>query len=150
MRAKSSSKLDVETDENEISSVMRTLWVQYGDCFRFFFDMFYFLVAHDRVQIIATQHSTAALFRFLETQKYRLANFVESLLLLTGTDPESGIDCSRRSPVFCLEMIWAEFLAGATPGERNSSVFSIAICRYVELLRGPERNELIQSLKESA
>jgi hypothetical protein len=49
-----------------------------------------------------------------------------------------------------MEMICADFLAGATLDEPNSAVFSVSIRRLVELLPGPERLEFIRSLKASA
>jgi hypothetical protein len=55
----------------------------------------------------------------------------------------------RKSRGYCLEMICADFLAGATLGETNPNVFSVSVRRLLEFLPGPERIELIRSLKET-
>jgi hypothetical protein len=55
----------------------------------------------------------------------------------------------QKSRGYCLEMICADFLAGAALGETDSHAFSVSIRRLLELLPGPERKELIQSLKET-
>jgi hypothetical protein len=55
----------------------------------------------------------------------------------------------QKSRGYCLEMICADFLAGATLGEKDSNVFSVSVRRLLEFLPGPERIELIQSLKET-
>jgi hypothetical protein len=57
---------------------------------------------------------------------------------------------SQRSRGYCLEMICADFLAGATLGETDSKVLSVSIRRLLEFLPEPEQIELIQRLKETA
>jgi hypothetical protein len=57
---------------------------------------------------------------------------------------------SQRSRGNCLEMICADFLAGATLGETDSKVLSVSIRRLLEFLPEPEQIELIQRLKETA
>jgi hypothetical protein len=50
-------------------------------------------------------------------------------------------------------MICADFLAGASLGEVGSGpsgAFSVSVRRLVDFLPGPEKIELIDSLKESA
>ena len=47
-------------------------------------------------------------------------------------------------------MICADFLAGATLGEADADVFSGSVRRLLEFLPGPEKKELIRSLKETA
>jgi hypothetical protein len=56
----------------------------------------------------------------------------------------------QKARGYCLEMICADFLAGATLGEANSNVFSVSVRRLLEFLPELERIELIQSLKETA
>jgi hypothetical protein len=56
----------------------------------------------------------------------------------------------QKSRGYCLEMICADFLAGATLGETDSRAFSASVRRLLELLPGPERSQLIQSLKGTA
>jgi hypothetical protein len=56
----------------------------------------------------------------------------------------------KKARGYSLEMICADFLAGATLGEAKACVFLASVRSLVELLSGPERNELIQSLKDTA
>ena len=56
----------------------------------------------------------------------------------------------QKARGYCLEMICADFLAGATVGEANLGVFSASVRRLLEFLPDPERIELIHSLKEIA
>jgi hypothetical protein len=56
----------------------------------------------------------------------------------------------QKARGYCFEMICADFLAGATLGEEDSNVFSVSVRRLIEFLPGPERIELIRSLKENA
>ena len=53
----------------------------------------------------------------------------------------------RGGQGYCLEMICADFLAGATLDEASPAAFSVSIQRLVELLPGPQRLEFIKSLK---
>jgi hypothetical protein len=57
---------------------------------------------------------------------------------------------SQKARGHCLEMICADFLAGASLGETDSGAFSVSVRRLIEFLPGPEKIELIQSLKETA
>jgi hypothetical protein len=57
---------------------------------------------------------------------------------------------SQKARGYCLEMICADFLAGANLEEIDSGAFSLSVRRLVEFLPGPERIELIESLKETA
>ena len=56
----------------------------------------------------------------------------------------------NKSRGYCLEMICADFLAGATLGEPNTDLFSVSVRRLLDFLPGPQRNELIQTFKETA
>jgi hypothetical protein len=57
---------------------------------------------------------------------------------------------AQKSRSYCMEMICADFLAGATLDEVNPETFSLSVRRLVALLPGPARFELIKSLQESA
>jgi hypothetical protein len=57
---------------------------------------------------------------------------------------------SRRSRGYCLEMICADFLAGATLGHAHSKTLSDSVRPLLQFMSGSDRQELIQSLKESA
>ncbi len=57
---------------------------------------------------------------------------------------------AQKSRSYCMEMICADFLAGATLDETNPEIFLVSVRRLVEFLPEPEKLELIKSLKESA
>jgi hypothetical protein len=80
-------------------------------------------------------------FKIYKSQLQLIERALETASLMLG---------SQRSRGYCLEMICADFLAGATLGEANSNVLSVSIRRLLEFLPGPVRIELIQSLKETA
>ena len=80
-------------------------------------------------------------FKFYKSQLPIIEQALETASLMLGTQKSRG---------YCLEMICADFLAGATLDDANPSVFSVSVRRLVELLPGPERLEFIKTLKESA
>jgi hypothetical protein len=80
-------------------------------------------------------------FKIYKSQLQVIEMALETASLMLG---------SQKSRGYCLEMICADFLAGATLGEANSNVFSVSVRRLLEFLPGPVRIELIQSLKETA
>jgi hypothetical protein len=80
-------------------------------------------------------------FKLYKSQLPIIEQALETASLMLGTQKSRG---------YCLEMICADFLAGATLDEASSAIFSVTIRRLVELLPGPERLEFIRSLKESA
>ena len=80
-------------------------------------------------------------FKLYKSQLQLIENALETASLMLG---------SQRSRGYCLEMICADFLAGATLGETDSSAFSASVRRLLEFLPGPKRIELIESLKETA
>ena len=57
---------------------------------------------------------------------------------------------AQKSRSYCMEMICADFLAGATLAEVNPEIFSVAVRRLIEFLPDSEKLELIESLKRSA
>ena len=65
---------------------------------------------------------------------------LETASLMLGTQKSRG---------YCMEMICADFLAGATLDEASPGIFSVSVRRLVEFLPEPEKQELIKSLKES-
>jgi hypothetical protein len=80
-------------------------------------------------------------FKVYKSQLPIFEQAVETASLMLG---------GQKSRGYCLEMICADFLAGATLGTTDSNVFSISVRRLLEFLPRPERIELIQSLKEKA
>ncbi|MGB8522192.1 MAG: hypothetical protein WCD43_04435 [Candidatus Acidiferrales bacterium] len=80
-------------------------------------------------------------FKLYKSQLPIIEQALETASLMLGAQKSRG---------YCMEMICADFLAGATLDEANPEIFSGSIRRLVELLPGPERLEFIKSLKESA
>jgi hypothetical protein len=56
---------------------------------------------------------------------------------------------SQKSRSYCMEMICADFLAGATLDKVDPETFSVAVRRLVEFLPESERFKLIEGLKRS-
>jgi len=80
-------------------------------------------------------------FKLYKSQLPIIEQALETASLMLGTQKSRG---------YCLEMICADFLAGATLDETSPAIFSVSIRRLVELLPGPQKLEFIKSLKESA
>jgi hypothetical protein len=80
-------------------------------------------------------------FKVYKSQLQVIERALETASLMLGSQNARG---------YCLEMICADFLAGANLGEADSDSFSVSVRRLIEFLPGPERIELIQSLKETA
>ena len=80
-------------------------------------------------------------FKVYKSQLQPIESALETASLMLG---------AQRSRGYCLEMICADFLAGATLGEANSDVFSASVRRLLEFLPGHKRSALIQLLKETA
>ena len=80
-------------------------------------------------------------FKIYKSQLQVIERALETASLMLGSQKARG---------YCLEMICADFLAGANLGETDSGAFSVSVRRLIEFLPGPERIELIQSLKETA
>jgi hypothetical protein len=80
-------------------------------------------------------------FKVYKSQLQVIEKALETASLMLGSQKARG---------YCLEMICADFLAGANLGETDSSSFSFSVRRLVEFLPGAEKIELIESLKETA
>jgi hypothetical protein len=80
-------------------------------------------------------------FKAYKSQLAVIEQALEAASLMFGGQKARG---------YCLEMICADFLAGTTLGEASAEVFSASVRRLLEFLSGPERIELIHSLRETA
>jgi hypothetical protein len=80
-------------------------------------------------------------FKVYKSQLQVIERALETASLMLGSHKARG---------YCLEMICADFLAGANLGEMDSRAFSVSVRRLIEFLPGPEKIELIESLKETA
>ena len=79
-------------------------------------------------------------FKVYKSQLQVIERALETASLMLGSEKVRG---------YCLEMICADFLAGANLGERDSDAFSVSVRRLIDFLPAPEKIELIHSLKES-
>jgi hypothetical protein len=57
---------------------------------------------------------------------------------------------SQKSRSYCMEMICADFLAGATLDQVDPETFSVSVRRLVEFLPESEKLRLVEALKRSA
>jgi hypothetical protein len=80
-------------------------------------------------------------FKVYKSQLQVIERALETASLMLG---------SQKSRGYCLEMICADFLAGANLGETDSGAFSASVRRLIEFLPGPDKIDLIQNLKETA
>jgi hypothetical protein len=80
-------------------------------------------------------------FKLYKSQIPIIEQALETASLMLGTQKSRG---------YCMEMICADFLAGATLDEASPGIFSVLVRRLVEFLPKPEKLELIKSLKEPA
>ena len=79
-------------------------------------------------------------FKLYKSQVPIIEQALETASLMLG---------AQKSRSYCMEMICADFLAGATLDEGNPEVFSGALRRLIEFLPLSERLEFIKSVKES-
>jgi hypothetical protein len=80
-------------------------------------------------------------FKLYKSQLPVIEQALERAALMLGTDKSRG---------YCLEMICADFLAGAMLDEVSPKIFSIAVRRLIEFLPDTEKLDLIKNLKETA
>jgi hypothetical protein len=80
-------------------------------------------------------------FKVYKSQLQVIEKALETASLMLGSQKARG---------YCLEMICADFLAGANLEETDSVDFSVSVRRLVEFLPRTEKIELIESLKETA
>ena len=80
-------------------------------------------------------------FKVYKSQLAVIEQALETASLMLGGQKARG---------YCLEMICADFLAGATLGDTDSNVFSAAVRRLLEFLPRPKRIELVEKLKQIA
>src|SRR5271165_6553205 len=76
-------------------------------------------------------------FKIYKSQLSVVEKALETAGLMLGTDKSRG---------YCLEMICADFLAGAHLVEGNPSTLLMALCRLIEFLPDPMKEELRQQM----
>jgi hypothetical protein len=80
-------------------------------------------------------------FKLYKTQIPVVEQAMETAALMLGTDKSRG---------YCLEMICADFLAGASLEDENSSVLLQSMSRLLKFLPGEQREELLSEVSRKA
>jgi len=80
-------------------------------------------------------------FKFYKSQIPVIEQAIEAAALMLGTDKSRG---------YCLEMICADFLAGANLDSGNSNVLLYSILRLFKFLPGEERKAFLDHATENA
>jgi hypothetical protein len=80
-------------------------------------------------------------FKLYKSQIPIIEEAFETASLMLGT---------QKSRSYCMEMICADFLAGATLDKANPEIFLVSVRRLVEFLPESEKLKLIEGLKRSA
>jgi len=80
-------------------------------------------------------------FKLYKSQMPVIEQAIETAALMLGTDKSRG---------YCLEMICADFLAGANLESGNPNVLLRTVLRLFEFLPGKEKQEFLQQVGENA
>jgi len=79
-------------------------------------------------------------FKVYKSQLPVIEQALETAALMLGTDKSRG---------YCLEMICADFLAGANLENGNSSALLLSMCRLVEYLPRAQRQQFVQRVTQA-
>ena len=82
-----------------------------------------------------TEASELLYFRLFKSQLAVIEQTLETASLMLGSDKSRG---------YCLEMICADFLAGANLQEGNPDTLVLAVRRLVEMLPAGQREQVLQ------
>src|ERR1700732_4770835 len=88
-----------------------------------------------------TEPTEIIYFKFYKSQIPVIEQAIETAALMLGTDKSRG---------YCLEMICADFLAGASLDNGNSKVLLQSILRFFKFLPGDERLAFIRHATQNA
>jgi hypothetical protein len=80
-------------------------------------------------------------FKLYRSQLPVIEQALETAGLMLGTSKSRG---------YCLEMICADFLAGANLEEGNSKALLLSLCRLTTLLPHSQRRELLERIRETS
>jgi hypothetical protein len=80
-------------------------------------------------------------FKLYTTQIPVVEQAIETAALMLGTDKSRG---------YCLEMICADFLAGAHLDDGNPEILLNSISRYYKFLPGEQQQAFLENLREKA
>jgi len=88
-----------------------------------------------------TEPSELIYFKVYKSQIPVIEQAIETAALMLGTDKSHG---------YCLEMIRADFLAGAHLDNGNPEILLNSISRYYKSLPGEQRQTFLENLREKA
>jgi len=88
-----------------------------------------------------TEPSELIYFKVYKSQIPVIEQAIETAALMLGTDKSRG---------YCLEMICADFLAGAHLDNGNPEILLHSISRYYRFLPGEQRQAFLENLRETA
>src|ERR1700741_2446792 len=80
-------------------------------------------------------------FKVYKSQIPVIEQAIETAALMLGTDKSRG---------YCLEMICADFLAGANLGEQNPETLLYSMTRFFKFLPGEQQQVFLENLREKA
>jgi hypothetical protein len=80
-------------------------------------------------------------FKIYKSQIPVIDQAIETSALMLGTDKSRG---------YCLEMICADFLAGAHMDNSNPEILLTSISRYYKFLPGEQQQIFLENLREKA
>ena len=88
-----------------------------------------------------TEPSELIYFKVYKSQIPVIEQAIETAALMLGTDKSRG---------YCLEMICADFLAGAHLDNGNPEILLNSISRYYSFLPGEQQQAFLENLREMA
>ncbi|MGA2753382.1 MAG: hypothetical protein ABSE53_06400 [Terracidiphilus sp.] len=88
-----------------------------------------------------TEPTEIIYFKFYRSQIPVIEQAIETAALMLGTDKSRG---------YCLEMICADFLAGANLDSGQPNVLLYSIARFFQFLPGEQRREFVEQITEKA
>jgi hypothetical protein len=88
-----------------------------------------------------TESSELIYFKVYKSQIPVIEQAIETAALMLGTDKSRG---------YCLEMICADFLAGANLGDQNPETLLYSMTRFFKFLPGEQQQVFLENLRENA
>ena len=88
-----------------------------------------------------TEPTEIIYFKFYRSQIPVIEQAIETAALMLGTDKSRG---------YCLEMICADFLAGANLDSGQPNVLLFSIARFFQFLPGEQRQAFVEQITEKA
>jgi len=80
-------------------------------------------------------------FKVYKSQIPAIEQAIETVARMLGTDKSRG---------YCLEMVCADFLAGAYLEDGNPEILLDSIARYYKFLPGKQQQAFLENLREKA